>query len=385
MAKTYRPYVPEQDLLLPPSLRDWLPEDHLAYFVSDLIDQLDLSAITRVYEDEERGYPPYHPVMLTKVVVYAYCVGVFSSRKIQRRLLEDVPFRVLAAGNEPDFRTIADFRKRHLAALRGFSEQVLRVARELGAPRVGRVALDGSNIKANASKHKAMSYSRMRDKQTQLREEVTQLLAQAEAADAAEDAEYGADQRGDELPAELQRRESRLQRIRDAKRALEARAKAEAAATGQPGESAKPDSKMQYNFTDPESRIMKGPDGFVQAYNVQVAVDDLQLIVGQAVTQETNDKKQLLPMITAIDSLVTRPRRCSRTPAIARTRTSPRSPTRLSMRTFRRGSRNMASAPVTVRGGRCRRAPRSSTECLGSCTPRPARPSMPPANRSSNR
>jgi transposase len=164
MAKTYRPYVPEQDLLLPPSLRDWLPEDHLAYFVSDLIDQLDLSAITAVYEDEERGYPPYHPVMLTKVLVYAYCVGVFSSRKIQRRLIEDVPFRVLAAGNEPDFRTIADFRKRHLAALRGFFEQVLRVARELGAPRVGRVALDGSKIKANASKHKAMSYGRMRDK-----------------------------------------------------------------------------------------------------------------------------------------------------------------------------------------------------------------------------
>ena len=300
MAKTYRPYVPEQDLLLPPSLRDWLPEDHLAFFVSDLIDQLDLAAITTVYEDEDRGYPPYHPVMLTKVLVYAYCVGVFSSRKIQRRLIEDVPFRVLAAGNEPDFRTIADFRKRHLAALQGFFEQVLRLARELGAPRVGRVALDGSKVKANASKHKAMSYGRMREKQKQLRDEVKQLLAQAEAADAAEDVEYGTDRRGDELPAELQRRESRLKRIREAKRALEARAKDEAAATGQPAEAAKPDSKAQYNFTDPESRIMKGPDGFVQAYNVQVAVDELQLIVGQAVTQETNDKKQLMPMITTI-------------------------------------------------------------------------------------
>ena len=157
------PLLPEQDLLLPPSLRDWLPEDHLAYFVSDLIDQLDLSAITAVYEDEERGYPPYHPVMLTKVLVYGYCVGVFSSRKIQRRLVEDVAFRVLAAGNEPDFRTIADFRKTHLATLKGFFEQVLRLARELGAPRVGRVALDGSKIKANASKHKAMSYGRMRE------------------------------------------------------------------------------------------------------------------------------------------------------------------------------------------------------------------------------
>src|ERR671918_279777 len=218
MAKTYRRYVPEQDLLLPPSLRDWLPENHLAYFVSDLIDQLDLSAITAAYEDDERGYPPYHPVMLTKMLVYAYCVGVFASRKIQRRLSEDVAFRVLAAGNAPDFRTIADFRKTHLPALRGFFEQVLHLARELGAPRVGRVALDGSKVKANASKHKAMSYGRMRDKQQQLRDEVNQLLARAEAADAAEDAEYGVDRRGDELPAELQRRESRLKRIREAKR-----------------------------------------------------------------------------------------------------------------------------------------------------------------------
>ena len=301
MAKTYRPYVPEQDLLLPPSLRDWLPEGHLAFFVSDLVDQLDLLAIMTVYEDEERGYPPYHPVMLTKVLVYAYCVGVFSSRRIQRRLVEDVAFRVLAAGNEPDFRTIADFRKTHLTALRGFFEQVLRLARELGAPRVGRVALDSSKIKANASKHKAMSYGQMREKQRQLREEVKELLAQAEAADAAEDAEYGSDRRGDELPADLQRRESRLKRIREAKRALEGRAKDEAAGTGKPSESAKPDTKAQYNFTDPESRIMKGPDGFVQAYNVQVAVDELQLIVGQAVTQETNDKKQLMPMITTIE------------------------------------------------------------------------------------
>jgi transposase len=300
MAKTYRPYLPEQEFLLPPSLRDWLPEDHLAFFVSDLIDQLDLSAITTVYEDEERGYPPYHPVMLTKVLVYAYCVGVFSSRRIQRRLSEDVGFRVLAAGNAPDFRTIAEFRQRHLAALKGFFEQVLRLAKELGALRVGRVALDGSKVKANASKHKAMSYGRMREKQQQLRDEVKQLLAQAEAADAAEDAEYGVDSRGDELPAELQRRESRLTRIREAKRVLEARAKEEAAAAGRPAESAKPDTKAQYNFTDPESRIMKGPDGFVQAYNVQVAVDDQQLIVGQAVTQETNDQHQLMPMITTI-------------------------------------------------------------------------------------
>ena len=300
MAKTYRPYVPEQDLLLPPSLKDWLPDGHLAYFISDLIDQLDLTAITRVYEVEERGYPPYHPVMLTKVLVYAYCVGVFASRRIQRRLVEDVAFRVLAAGNSPDFRTIADFRKTHLAALQGLFEQVLRLASALGAPRVGRVAIDGSKVKANASKHKAMSYDRMGAKQQQLQDQVTQLLAQADAADAADDAEYGPERRGDELPAELLRRESRLTRIREAQQVLEARAKDAAAAAGQPTDAAKPDPKAQYNFTDPESRIMKGPDGFVQAYNVQIAVDELQLIVGHAVTQETNDKKQLLPMITLI-------------------------------------------------------------------------------------
>ena len=300
MAKTYRPYVPEQDLLLPPNLREWLPEDHLAYFVSDLIDALDLSAIMAVYEDEERGYPPYHPVMLTKVLVYGYCVGVFSSRRIHRRLLEDIPFRVLAAGNQPDFRTIADFRKIHLTALGGLFEQVLQMARDLGALRVGRVALDGSKMKANASKHKAMSYDRLPQKRRQLRAEVEQLLAQAEATDAAEDAEYGADRRGDELPAELQRRESRLARIREAKRALEARAKDAAAAAGKPADTAKPEPKAQYNFTDPESRMMKGPDGFVQAYNTQIAVNEQQLIVGQAVTQETNDKRQLMPMVTII-------------------------------------------------------------------------------------
>jgi transposase len=300
MAKTYRPYLPDQDFLLPPSPRDWLPEGHLAYFVSDLVDALDLSAITAPYEGEDRGYPPYHPVMLTKVLVYAYCVGVFSSRRIQQRLADDVAFRMLAAGNAPDFRTISDFRKIHLTALTGFFEQVLELAREMGVLRVGRVAIDGSKVKANASKHKAMSYDRLPKKARQLRDEVAELLAHAEATDAREDAEAGADQRGDDVPAELQRRETRLGRIREAKRALEARAKAEAAAAGQPTESVKPEATAQYNFTDPDSRIMKGPDGFVQAYNAQIAVDDLQLIVGQAVTQETNDKKQLVPMIATI-------------------------------------------------------------------------------------
>ena len=293
MAETYRPYLPEQDFLLPPSPRDWLPEDHLAYFVSDLVDALDLTAIESPYEAEDRGQPPYHPVMMTKVLVYAYCVGVFSSRQIQRRLAEDVAFRVLAAGNQPDFRTIADFRKQHLAALSELFEQVLHLALELGGYRLGRVAVDGTKVKANASKHKAMSFGRMPEKERQLKAEVQELLAQAETTDADEDRRHGPDRRGDELPAELQRRESRLQRIREAKRALRDRARAKAVAAGAPKETATPAAKDQYNFTDPDSRIMPhGPDGFVQGYNAQVAVDATrQLIVGQAVTQDPNDKQ----------------------------------------------------------------------------------------------
>jgi transposase len=303
MAKTFRSYLPEQDLLLPPSLRDWLPANHLAYFVSELVDELDLSAITAPYEEEERGFPPYHPVMLTKVLLYAYCVGIFSSRRIQRRLAEDVAFRVLAADNAPDFRTIADFRRRHLAALEGLFVQVLRLAREAGALSVGRVAIDGSKIRANASKHKAMSYGRMVEKERQLEQEVHHLLTQAEATDAQEDEEHGAHRRGDELPEELNRRETRLARIREAKRVLEDRARAEAAAKASEPEpkATAPKDKAQYNFTDPESRIMKGPDGFVQAYNAQIAVEGVcQLIVGQAVTQEVNDKRQLVPMIETV-------------------------------------------------------------------------------------
>jgi transposase/IS5 family transposase len=281
-----------------------LPEDHLAYFVSDVVDQLDLSLIESVYEQDDRGQPPYHPRMMTKLLVYGYCVGVFSSRKIERSLVENVGFRVLAAGNEPDFRTIADFRKRHLKALEGLFEQVLKMTLEAGAMKLGRVALDGSKVKASASKHKAMSYGRMKEKQKQLRQEVRELLARAEAVDAKEDARYGKHQRGDELPEELKRREARLKRIRQAKRVLEQRAREEALTEGKTPEEAaqvKPEEKAQYNFTDPESRIMKGADGFLQAYNAQIAVEwDFQLIVGQAVTQAVNDKQQVEPMVQAI-------------------------------------------------------------------------------------
>src|SRR3954470_4904375 len=198
MGKSYRPYHPEEEPLLPPSLRDWLPENHLAYFVSDVVDNLDLSAMDAVYGNEKRGQPPYDPQMMTKVLVYSYCVGVFSSRRIQLRLTEDIAFRVLAAGNEPNFRTISDFRKIHLKALEGLFEQVLQIALQAGAMKVGRVALDGTKVKAKASKHKAMSYDRMGEKQKQLKTEVKQLLEQAEATDAEEDARYGRERTGEE-------------------------------------------------------------------------------------------------------------------------------------------------------------------------------------------
>jgi transposase len=304
MPKGYRTYLPEQELLLPPSLREWLPENHLVYFVSDVVDQLDLSAIHAVYEKEERGQPPYDPSLRTKLLVYGYCIGVFSSRRIQKRLQEDIPFKVLGAGNEPDFRTLSDFRKIHIATLQSLFEQVLAMALECGAIKLGRVSLDGTKLKANASKHKAMSYGRMKEKQLQLKEEVKQLLEQAEAADEAEDRQYGS-KRGDELPEELQRRETRLAKIKHAKKVLQQRARDKATEEGKGAaevKQAKPEDKDQYNFTDPESRIMKGADGFVQGYNAQAAVEPtLLLIVGQKVTEANNDKQQLIPMVELIE------------------------------------------------------------------------------------
>ncbi len=254
--------------------------------------------------------------MMTKVLIYGYCVGVFSSRRLEKRLIEDIGFRVLAAGNEPDFRTIAEFRRIHLKVLEGLFEQVLRLALKLGAMRLGRVAVDCSKVKANASKHKAMSYRRMREEEKRLKEEARRLLAEAEQADKEEDRRYGRAGRAEDLPAELARREERLKRIAAARQELEQRARAEdearkknddkdkpsgsGRASGN-GREGKPKADAQHNFTDPESRIMKGPDGFVQAFNAQIAVEPaLGLIVAQALTQEANDKNQLLPMIDAV-------------------------------------------------------------------------------------
>jgi len=336
MSKTFRSYTLNQRLLLPPDLREWLPEGHLALFVSDVVDALDLSAIFAVYEQGDgRGQPPYDPALMVKLLVYAYCTGRPSSRQVERATYEEVAYRVLAADQQPDHASIADFRKRHLAALANLFVQVLRLCQAAGLVKLGHVALDGTKVKANASKHKAMSYGRMAVAEQKLEEEVQALLAQAAAVDRAEDARYGQGQRGDELPAELARRESRLRKIREAKAALEqeARAQAEAAAaaaqakiaerlrseaeTGQKAKGraptvpdpaqARPAAKAQRNFTDPESRIMKdgATKAFEQAYNAQVAVDSqAQVIVAAAVTQEANDKQQLVPMLMAVQDNV---------------------------------------------------------------------------------
>src|ERR1700682_6156716 len=249
MAKAYRAYLPEQDLLLPPSLRDWLPENHLAHFVSDVVDQLDLSAIESVYEKEERGQPPYHPRMMTKILLYGYCVGVFSSRQVQKKVVEDVGFRRLAAENEPDFRTISDFRKLHLSGLQGLFDQMLQIALQAGTMKLGRGVLDGRKVEAKESKHKAMSYGRMQEDEKRLRAEVKRLLEQAEKVDGEEDARYGREQSGDELPAELARRETRLEKIREAQRALEERAREQAKNKGEPGAKAQPGGQQAYTLT----------------------------------------------------------------------------------------------------------------------------------------
>jgi transposase len=305
MSKTFRPYEPDQMFLMPVSMCDWLPADHLAYFISDVVDEMDLSKIIKRYKDEDRGYPPYHPVMMVKVLLYAYCIGVPSSRKIAKRLEEDVSFRVLAANNTPDFRTISDFRKDHLKALAGLFLQVLKLCKKAGLVKLGHVSLDGTKIKANASKHKAMSYKRMKEEEVRLEAEIKALLEKAEAIDEAEDRQYGDDKRGDELPKELAFRESRLKKIREAREALEVEAKREAKLARKAGKKATgiPDDKAQRNFTDPESKIMPAPGGkhFEQAYNAQAVVDSAnQIIVAADVVSETNDKKQAIPMMRQV-------------------------------------------------------------------------------------
>ena len=300
-------------MLLPAALQEWLPDDHLAYFISDVVDQLDMSEVTARYERERRGGPPYHPRMMVKVLLYGYCVGVASSRRIAQRLHEDIAFRVLAANNTPDFRTSPRIIWMRCRAC----VQVLALCQQAGLVKLGHVALDGTKVKANASKHKAMSYQRMKEKAAQLAAEVAELLRQAQAADDEEDRRYGKDKRGDELPEELAFRERRLEKIREAMAALEA--EAQAAAEQAEAEGGKhpgvPDDKAQRNFTDTESRIIPAPGGkdFLQAYNCQAVVDSAhQVIVAARATNQTSDKQQAAAMIEeTIDNVGAVPREVS--------------------------------------------------------------------------
>jgi len=397
IVKKFRHYEPEQVYLLPENPRTWLPEDHLVFFLDDVVDQLDLSAITQPYEAEERGYPPYHPVMMGKVLFYAYCIGVFSSRKVMRHLHEDVAFRIISGNNQPDFRTICEFRRRHLGALEGLFTQVLRLCMEANLVRLGHVSIDGTKVKANASRHKAMSYKRMGEKLERLRREVHTMLEEAERVDKEEDALYG-DRSGMEMPeeisdpgkrrefieramraleespvegeavpsddgspsgrdlmgeeplVELERRTGQMERITEGKRVLEERARQKAEEEENddddgPGDSGEdpgkkgsksgkkkrkgrrgrkkgvrgppvPKDKDQYNFTDPESRIM--PDSsnskaFIQGYNGQLVVDEAnQIILASDVTENSSDRPQLRGMMDRVEEgCGKRPKRAS--------------------------------------------------------------------------
>jgi transposase len=374
--KSFRPWNPEQTLLLPPSPVDWLPENHLVFFLLDLAGELDLEEIHAVYRQKDpRGEKAYEPRMMALLLLYAYCVGLPSSRKIEKACWEDAAFRVLTGNQQPDHSRISDFRRRHLAALAGLFVQVLRLCQKAGLVSLGHVALDGTKVKANASKHKAMSHERMLKSERQLEAEMRALLRKAELIDAQEDGQYGKDKRGDELPKELQRRQSRLEWIRKAKAELEAEAaaakarqrevqaseaEADAAAAEASGDAqlreqasrrargarkrandtqklalqtaqaaglespvltgdldpvampqrqlptdgiGNPKPQSQRNFTDPDSHILKGADGWIQGYNCQAAVDsDHQMIVAIGVSNQPSDAVHLLPMLERIQA-----------------------------------------------------------------------------------
>jgi transposase len=317
MSKTYRPWNPNQQYLLPPSVQDWLPENDLVYFILDTVNELDISTVTQKHEREERGYPPYNPRMMVALLFYSYCRGIFSSRKIMQACEERLTFRVIVGDDVPNWRTISDFRKQHLEELKGLFIEVLQLCQKAGLVQLGHIALDSTKVKANASRHKAMSYGRIKQEEKRLKEEIDQLLGTAQAVDEREDQQYGCDCRGDQLPVELARRQSRLKRVQEAKQALEAEAKAAAEQAqrqrevdskdddkAKRGRKAKavsqlPADNKQYNFTDPESKIMKVSNkGWEQCGSAQAAVDSKnQIIVACDVTAETNDKQQFEPML----------------------------------------------------------------------------------------
>jgi transposase len=320
MTGFYRAYEPDQGGLFPVSPRDWLPEGHLAFFIAETVDQLDLGELERSYRAEGKGALAYHPRLMLKLLVYAYSTGTFASRKIAQRVEESIPYRYLSAGAFPNHRTICRFREKHLAAFESLFVQIVQIAQESGLVKMGTLAIDGSKVKASASKHKAMSYGRMQQQERQLKREIHELTGKAAQRDAVDDEKFGPDFRGDELPEELTRRKTRLKVIQDAKRRLEERKAAEAQEAAQaqekaekprlsPGKSKRgrppkkppgtPRPKDQENFTDPDSRIMKDSSGgFQQSYNAQIAVDEAeQIIVAADVSQSAADARQLLPMV----------------------------------------------------------------------------------------
>ena len=321
MGKTFREWRIDQPWLLPPSVRELVPPTDSAHFIRDLVrDELDLSAILDAYS-EERGFPPYHPVMMTAVLLYAYTQGIRSSRKIARGCATRVDFMAVTAMQQPDFRTVNDFRLRHLDALAELFGQVLRLCEKAGLVKLGHVALDGTKVQANASKHKAMSYERMKKTEPQLKAEIAEWFKKAAQEDEEEDRLYGKDKSGDEMPDWVANKQKRLEKIREAKAQLEAEAKAELAAgkkpdpPDQPGggkgrrkgqkrvpkANGEPNDGAQLNFTDPDSKILKGPDGFLQAYNGQIAVDGrAQIVVAHALTNQQNDVQQLVGMVKQI-------------------------------------------------------------------------------------
>src|SRR5436305_7336164 len=324
MSKTFRPWKIDEPLLLPPVVQEFVAKDQLARLVLSLVrEDIDLAAISGSYAGE-RGQPPFDPVMMTALLLYSYCCGIYSSRRIAKGCRERVDFMSIVGFDATDFRTISEFRKRHLEALSALYLQVLQLCETAGLVKLGHVALDGTKIKANASKHKAMSYERMEQRAAELEAEVAKWFAVAEVADAEEDKRYGVDKTGEEMPDWVTNKKRRAERIRQAKAELEAEAKAlaeaklKAAAEAEEKREAEgrrkggrkaappstePDAKAQKNFTDPESRIMKSKDGSVQAYNAQAAVDgEAQIIVAHDVTQSAVDSGQLVPMTDAIET-----------------------------------------------------------------------------------
>ena len=317
MAKHFRPWDPKQKWLLPPEITEFIPEGHASHFVRDLVvEQLDLTAILDTYV-EDRGFPPFHPTMMVALLLYAYTQGVFSSRKIAKACIERMDFAAVTGFQKPDFRTIAVFRRRHLQALAGLFRQVLLLCRRAGLVTLGHVALDGTKVKANASKHKAMSYDRMEKADNEFAEVVKGWLDQAEITDLGEDARFR-NRQGEELPAWVVNKVERMKKIRAAKAALEQEAADKAKAEKKkddedPPEPPRVDPKTQRNFTDPESRIMPTKNGFEQCFNAQAAVDaKAQVIVACDVVATSADCPQLLPMVDRIKAnLGRKPDLCS--------------------------------------------------------------------------